>query len=201
MERNDHKDTDELFETGGKQPWSKSKGLVIGIAAVVLVCALGLFAPALLEMLQGDTADTPNADNSLPDTVSEMLDGNITDTVLSIEMPVSHYSMLMSSVPGMPFRAICPGADEIRYATDAGTLLEYGVPDYTVTAHGKELVCAPDETVYLSPVEGETAPADSFRVTVSASRSGSEIGSAVIILTHSDGELTIKNVSVSAYGQ
>lgn len=200
MQRNDQTDTEELFETGGKQPWNRSKSLVMGIVAVVLVCALGLFTPVLLEMLQSGESDVPSAGDTLEQkALSQLPDASMSDTALSIELPMNRYTMLISSAPGMPFRAICPGADEIRFVTDAGSLLEYGAPDYTVKEHGRELVCASGETAYLSPAADDNT--DSYRVTVSALSSGSVIGNAVIILSHTDGELTIENMSVSAYGQ
>ena len=200
MQRNDQTDTEKLFETGGKQPWNRSKSLVIGIVAVVLVCALGLFAPALLEMLQSGDLDAPSAGDTLEQNApAQVPDISISDTALSIELTMSRYTKLLSSVPGMPIRAICPGADEIRFVTDAGTLLEYGAPDYTVKEHGSELNCTSGETAYLSPAAEDNT--DTYRITVSALSSGSVIGNAVIILSHTDGELTIENMSVSSYAQ
>lgn len=196
MEKNNLNGHDdfEMFQAGGNQPLDRKTRLIIGIAAVVLIFVLGLFAPALIEMIEGGKADTGKEPTQTQTATSGETDAQ---GALSIEMPQGRYNATAENTPGMPFRAICPGADAIRFTTDNGIWLEYGAPDYTVVEHGTELACASGETVYLSPA----ADKNKYRVTVKALSGEHVLGSALIILNVQGNEIYVESVTTTAYAQ
>jgi len=171
---------------------SKQKKLIIGILAVVLICALGLLAPSLFSFMN------PQPNSTGANEAAEIFES--ANVFLSIEIPASRYSPLMSNVPGMPFRAICTEADEIRFATDAGEFLSWAAPDYKVQHQTAEYTIAPGDTVYLLPEVSANPSAAPRTVTASAFADGREIGRAVIVLAYDGEYYTVQNISVSYFG-
>lgn len=178
----DNQNTDvlSLFGEEHKAPMSIRKRLILGVLAAVLVCALGLALPTLLNTivpadpekssLASDSA-SPAAETPLVQTSTGMFAitayaAEWKETVLqpSVSVALNKYSPLQSDVPGFPFVISIPegnadiNADGIRIDVDTGTIVTWEPPDYTVRERGKTYILSDGDTIYWSPLdEQETA--------------------------------------------
>lgn len=157
---------------------SKGKKIGLAVAAALLIAAAGLLFPMLL-------------------TEDEAAGSGASDGI-SVELPVSRYTTVSSSEPGMPIRTLCPAADEISINTDAGTFLTYSPPYYKVYEHGKHLNIKSGDTVYLSPLDEYGEISAKITVNIYAYKNSREIGRAVIVIGLTDSYYTAESISVSS---
>ena len=164
-----------LLKSGFKktrQPLSRNHKLIIGIFAAVLMCALGLAMPSLLQ-----TSEPPVL------TVT-VLSNDWSEVVLKpgVETTLNEYLASDSSVPGFPLRTNYPGADNITLTVDAGTLFTWGDPDYTAQSKGHTYTVATNGTVYWSPFNVDNTAVPQCTLNISAQVSGSQAAVVRLII-------------------
>jgi hypothetical protein len=168
----------EYFKESKKEPMNIKTRLVLGIASAVLVCALGLALPTLLDAIdpsvpsetqpvagsEPSSAETPVAHA----TASGMLSvtayaAEWKETVLKpgVSVALNEYSPAQSDVPGFPFIISVPegntdiNTDGIRIDVDTGAIITWEPPDYTVRERGKTYILSDGDTIYWSPLDGQ----------------------------------------------
>ncbi len=162
---------------------NRNKRLVIGIAAAVLVLALGFFLPALLdaafppdEAQNAAVSGQAQVPLSMPATSSGLtasvnaVDSKETAQQSDISVEFKNYCLALSSVPGMPFIITTHHedleADSIRVDVDAGRILSWTPPDYSAKKRGKTYVLSSGDTIYWSPFDKQSTPVDNCELTV-----------------------------------
>lgn len=167
----------------GRQSAGIKKRLAAGIGAAVLVCALGLALPTLLEAVAppaesagrtqpARTAQTPATDAGSLFAVTVYTDG-WEETVLApqVTAALNKYSPAQSDVPGLPFIITAlsedVNADGLRIDVDAGSLITWGPPDYATKQRGRTYVLSSGDTIYWSPLDanGTAVPVCTMTVT------------------------------------
>jgi len=166
------------FKESQRKPMNIKKRLVLGIAAAVLVCALGLALPTLLDAIDpsapAETLPVADSESSSAETpvahatASGMLAvtayaAEWKETVLQpgVSVALNEYSPAQSDVPGFPFIISVPegstdiNADGIRIDVDTGTIITWEPPDYTVRERGKTYILSGGDTIYWSPLDGQ----------------------------------------------
>jgi len=215
MEKHDFDDSnnsqDRLglgFEESKKEPMGIRKRLILGIGAAVLVCALGLALPALLEAVDLAPAETQPASESdtasaAPSAVHSDASGMLSVTAYAAEwketvmqpgvsIALNEYSPAQSDVPGLPFIiSISDGsadinADGIRVDVDAGTIITWESPDYTVRQRGKTYVCSSGSTIYWSPLDAQDTVIPRCEMTVTAYTTDDEAVTQKIIISQTE---------------
>ena len=177
---------------------SRNKRLVIGIAAAVLVLALGFFLPALLDAV-APPAETQTPAASQQPQASALPAGNselaITayaekwkETPLQpgVAIPLKAYSPAQSSVPGLPFIITAGedlGKDSIRIDVNAGSLITWVPPDYTVKQRGTTYVLSSGDTIYWSPLDDLSEPISQCTMTVTAYDSKNQAHAVTIAIS------------------
>lgn len=111
-----------------------------------------------------------------------------TPTILkpNVEVGLASYSPTMSSVPGLPFTfGVADTADEalsIRVSVIEGELLRWDITSGKVTRLGENVECKSGETLYWSPIGGET-PSTGTIITAEAVEGDAVLGKQEIIIT------------------
>ncbi len=170
-------------DSESKASLNRNKRLVIGIAAAVLVLALGFFLPALLDAVVPPAAAQPPvsqppqasalpAGNSELDVTAYAEEWKATSLQPGVAIQLNAYSPAQSSVPGLPFIITVVsddlGKDSLRVDVDAGSLITWVPPDYTVKQRGTTYVLSSGDTIYWSPLDAKGAPVAQCTMIVTA---------------------------------
>lgn len=104
----------------------------------------------------------------------------------NVEVGLASYSPAMSSVPGLPFTfGVADIADEalsIRVSVIEGELLRWDIASGKVTGLGKNVECKSGETLYWSPIGGET-PSTGTIITAEALEGDAVLGKQEIFIS------------------
>ncbi len=196
---------DEEFIIGGqakKTPISIKIRLVIGIAAAVLVLALAVVLPSLLEAVVPPAAGQPSEASSTPPlnavpASNEAMsvgvyapDWKAATLQPNVAIQLNEYSPAQSDVPGLPFIISANseelGQDSIRIDVDAGTLITWGTPDYSVKQRGKMYVLSSGDTIYWSPLDDTGKPIPKCSMTVTAYDSANQAYAVSVIISQTE---------------
>ncbi len=184
MKKDDYNDFTDLNESGYTkepqgEPMSIRTRLVMGVAAAVLICVLGLTLPMLLNAISPAVpAETGLHTDDAPSVVTTAAHASTTgilavtaygaqweETVLQPgeAFTLNEYSSAQSDVPGFPFVISVPksnagiNADAIRIDVDTGSIITWEPPDYTVKERGKTYILSNGDTIYWSPLDKQGA--------------------------------------------
>jgi hypothetical protein len=155
-----------------RQPLSRNNKLIIGILAAVLMCALGLAIPFLLQTSEPAVLTVTVFSNDWSEVVLKP----------GVETALNEYLASDSSVPGFPLRTDYPGADNITLTVDAGMLFTWGDPDYIAHTKGQTYSVAANGTVYWSPFDADNTAVPQCTLNVSAQVSGSQAAAVRLII-------------------
>ena len=196
-----------LFGEDNKAPMSIRKRLALGVLAAVLMCALGLALPALIEAvdpaaeaeLASESDASAAADAPAAHTKSDMLAitayaAEWKETILQpgISVALNKYSALQSDVPGLPFVISVPegsadiNADGIRIDVDTGTIITWEPPDYTVRERGRTYIISGGDTIYWSPLDAQGAALPRCEMTITAYNGKDEAYTQKIIISQTE---------------
>ena len=90
----------------------------------------------------------------------------------------------MNSVPGFPFTfSIAQGNYDLQVFVDSGTLCKWDKSTWIVSDCGRETVCGNGETLYWSPLSGDSEGTESAVITVFALENGKKVASQQISIT------------------
>lgn len=173
-------DTDYINEDGStgqtngdeKQPLSRKAKLIIGIGAAVVIVALGLALPFLLQRSEASVLTVTVFSNDWSEVTLKP----------GVETALNEFLASDSSVPGFPLRVSDTDADDILLSVDAGTLLTWGKPDYVASDKGQEYAVSTGSTVYWSPVGADGSLVPQCTLTATARKNGAEAGQARLII-------------------
>ncbi len=191
---------DELIPSESRQePVNKKLRLTIGIAAALLICALAVALPSLLQAAvppvgaenaatpgQAQTSALPAGNSELAVTVYAV---EWKETVLQpdVTIALNEYSPLQSSVPGLPFIITAGGEDlgkdSIRVDVNAGSLITWNPPDYSVKQRGNTYVVSSGDTVYWSPLDAQGDAIGQCQMTVTAFDSENQAHAVTIAIS------------------
>ena len=177
-----------------KKPMSQAKRITISFILIAVMAALGVFFPQIVDLIFPQSPDDAADSSSIA--------GGSDASWLSIETPRAHYSRFLSSVPGMPLRAVCENADALQFTVTSGRLLTKHPPDYKLTDQGESYTAASGDTVYYSPPDTDYSSIDERTIRITAIKDGSAIGYAIVLVRFTDDSfhaIEIESVSVS-YG-
>lgn len=197
-----------LFGTDDKAPMSIRKRLALGVLAAVLMCALGLALPALIEAVDpaaeaelasesdaSAAADAPAAHTNKSGMLAiTAYAAEWKETILQpgISIALNKYSALQSDVPGLPFVVSVPegsadiNADGIRIDVDAGTIITWEPPDYTVRERGLTYIISGGDTIYWSPLDAQGAALPRCEMTITAYNGKDEAYTQKIIISQTE---------------
>ncbi len=204
---NERENVISMFGEEHKAPMSIRKRLALGVLAAVLMGTLGLALPALLEAVDSAPVETELASESDASADSPVAQAGTSDmlaitayaaewkeTVLQpgVSIALNEYSPLQSDVPGFPFIVSVPegnadiNADGIRIDVDAGTIVTWEPPDYTVRERGKTYICSSDTTIYWTPLDAQSAAIPRCEMTITAYTGEDEAYAQKIIITQTE---------------
>lgn len=179
-----------------KKALSMKAKLIIGITAAILICALGVWLPSLLNIIDPQATEPPQSTESAPAALEG--DFSVTayntdweETVLTdnVSLLLNEYTPLISSVPGFPFRFDMASDGEnsrILVETDAGELITWNPPDYTVRSHDGSFECVPGDTVYWSPLSDDSSAVPQCLMTVTFYSTEHPAAKAQIIISQNN---------------
>ncbi len=211
MKKNQASEDDDYISdvTGDnhKAPMSIRQRLIIGISAAILVCALGLALPALLNAVYPAPAEAQPAQDANTVSQTPVTHKNTAglfavtayatewkETVLQpgVSVALNTYSPAQSNVPGIPFIISVPegvsdiNTDGIRIDVDAGTIISWDPPDYTVRERGKTYVCSSGTTIYWSPLNEHESAIPRCEMTITGYTNEDEAYTQKIIISHTE---------------
>ena len=196
-----------LFGEDNKAPMSIRKRLALGVLAAVLMCALGLALPALIEAVDpaaeaelasesdaSAAADAPAAHTDISGMLAiTAYAAEWKETILQpgISIALNKYSALQSDVPGFPFiisvsESADINADGIRIDVDAGTIITWEPPDYTVRERGRTYIISGGDTIYWSPLDAQGAALPRCEMTITAYNDKDEAYTQKIIISQTE---------------
>ena len=120
-------------------------------------------------------------------------DGTPTLLIPDVEVELEAYTPLMSSVPGLPFVIGEKNEEQmttIEVSVDNGQLLTWGI-DGVISNHGLAYTCIGQETLYWSPLNGETVIMDETRMILTAVDDGQIIGRKMLVIRYIDGDIPL----------
>ncbi len=196
---------DDEFVIGAqvkKAPMSIKIRLVIGIAAAVLVLALAVVLPSLLEAAVPPAAGQPSGASSTP-SVNAVPASNDAMSVgvyapewkaaalqPNVAIQLNEYSPAQSDVPGLPFIISVNSEelekDSIRVDVDAGTLITWGAPDYSVKQRGQTYVLSSGYTIYWAPLDDTGNPIPKCNMTVTAYDGENQAYSVSVVISQTE---------------
>jgi len=204
-------ENDQTFDVTGdnhKAPMSIRQRLTLGVSAAILVCALGLALPALLDAIDptapAETQPAADSDTASQTPVTYKNTAGLfavtayatewKETVLQpgVSVALNAYSPAQSNVPGIPFIISVPedvtniNADGIRIDVDAGTIISWDPPDYTARTRGKTYVFSSGTTIYWSPLYEHESAIPRCEMTITAYTNKQEAYTQKIIISQTE---------------
>ncbi len=185
-------------DSGAEASAGIKKRLFIGIGAAVLICAIAVALPSLLEAVappeeppaavseQPQNSAVP-AGNSELSVVAYAAEWKETVLQPDVTLELNEYSPAQSDVPGMPFIVTADSQDlskdSIRIDVNAGTLITWGAPDYTAKQRGSTYVLSSGDTIYWSPLDDQGAPIARCDMTVTAYDSDNQAHAVSVLIS------------------
>jgi len=162
---------------GDKKPLSRNIRLIIGIAAALVLAAMGVLIPMLV-----------NTEEPVELAIS-VFSGGVTQVTLKpgVETAISASIAVGNEVPGYPLRIDAGGTEKVGVSADGGSLVTWSAADNTTTNRGSSCEIASGETVFWSPYENSddnagADPVPQCTLTVTARRAGTDIAQARLIV-------------------
>ena len=160
---------------GDKKPLSRRTRLIIGIAAAVVLAAVGVIAPMLVY--------------TEPALTVTVFSSGAAEVALKpgVETALNAFLASGDDVPGYPLRIAADDADTVSVSVDGGSLFTWSAPDNVKTDRGSSWDIKPGETVFWSPyvrsdAQAEAGPVPQCTVTVTARRNGTDTAQARLIV-------------------
>lgn len=124
------------------------------VAGVLLIIALGLLAFFYREISSGP--EKLQAWQKVFSLTVHAADGTPEPAQPDREASYGSYRVTDSKAPGYTLIVNAEDADEIRLSASTGSFIRWNAPDYKVNKAGKEITIAPGETIYWTPLTGES---------------------------------------------
>ena len=160
---------------GDKKPLSRRTRLIIGIAAAVVLAAVGVIAPMLVY--------------TEPALTVTVFSSGAAEVALKpgVETALNAFLASGDNVPGYPLRIDADGADTVSVSVDCGSLFTWSAPDNVKTDRGSSWNIKPGETIFWSPyarsdAQTEASPVPQCTVTVTARREETDTAQARLIV-------------------